>query len=119
MQIFKSGDLVEISAGYQTKQKIEYYKVNNLELINEVIDKSDRIVSISKYSYGELSDIPKLKVEFKLNEFSFFERNHGIFLGMINIEEYGQIFKYYVILFKDEIAIFKKLTNNFKLMIKF
>lgn len=101
MPKFQPGDLVRLKLiEGKRSEKVQVYKVNDLEHFNRVLNDPERFVTISNTYISGLR-IPPIDVTFSHVD----PGQAGLYLGYMNVEDYGRLGLYYGVLLERSIYL--------------
>lgn len=103
MAVLSPGDLIKLKPNDIHKPgMVQAYQIKDLDHLRRVLNDSEKIVSVSTKPFSGHS-IPNINANYE----HLVAEKIGLYLGSINVEDYGRIFLYYVVLFEQAVYMIK------------
>lgn len=105
MPEFKPGDLIKLKpVKGNSGDKVQAYKVNDLDHFNRILNDPERFVTISNTYISGLR-IPPIDVTFVCVE----PEQIGLYLGYVNVEDYGRLSLFHGVLLAKSIYLVSQI----------
>lgn len=103
MVALSPGDLVRLKPNDVYKpEMVQVYQIKDLDHLKRVLNDSEKIVSVSTKPFSGYA-IPNICAEYG----HIAPNLMGLYLGSVNVEDYGKVFLYYAILVNETVYMIK------------